>query len=177
MEEVQKKGLAKTIGLSNFNKAQISRILENQASYQWRKSMLFCFQIECHPYLNQKKLIDFAHSKGIAVTAYSPLGSPDRPWAQPGDPQLLEDSKLLALSKKYQKTPAQILLRYQVDRGVIVIPKSVTKARIQQNIDIFDFKLSPEDIAYIDTFDVNGRLCPLATAVDHKYHPFTNDEY
>ncbi|KAH1020231.1 hypothetical protein HUJ04_009935 [Dendroctonus ponderosae] len=161
--------------LENFPKDAEGNILFSDVDYldTWKAME----EIECHPYLNQKKLIDFAHSKGIAVTAYSPLGSPDRPWAQPGDPQLLEDSKLLALSKKYQKTPAQILLRYQVDRGVIVIPKSVTKARIQQNIDIFDFKLSPEDIAYIDTFDVNGRLCPLATAVDHKYHPFTNDEY
>lgn len=80
-----------------------------------------------------------------------------------GDPQLMDDPKVVELAKKYGKTPAQILLRYQIERGVITIPKSVTKSRIQQNFDIFDFKLAPEDIAYIDTFDCNGRLCALAT--------------
>lgn len=118
-------------------------------------------QVECHPYLNQRRLIDFCRSKDIVVTGYSPLGSPDRPWAKPGDPQLMEDPKLQQLATKYNKTPAQILLRYQLDRGVVTIPKSVTKSRIQQNLDIFDFSLSKEDIAYLDTFDCNGRLCPL----------------
>ncbi|XP_066150154.1 aldo-keto reductase family 1 member B1-like [Euwallacea fornicatus] len=171
LEELHKKGLVKTIGLSNFNKAQITRILENATI---PPSVL---QIECHPYLNQKKLIDFAKSKGIAVTAYSPLGSPDRPWAKAGDPQLMEDPKVVELAKKYGKTPAQILLRYQIERGVIVIPKSVTKSRIQQNLEIFDFKLAPADIAHIDSFDCNGRFCPLTAASGHKYHPFENDEF
>ncbi|XP_066248970.1 aldo-keto reductase family 1 member B1-like [Euwallacea similis] len=171
LEAVHKKGLVKTIGLSNFNKAQITRVLENATI---PPSVL---QIECHPYLNQKRLIDFARSKGIAVTAYSPLGSPDRPWAKSGDPQLMEDPKVVELAKKYGKTPAQILLRYQIERGVIVIPKSVTKSRIQQNLDIFDFKLAPVDIAHIDSFDCNGRFCPLTAAFGHKYHPFENDEF
>lgn len=120
------------------------------------------FQIECHPYLNQRRLIDFCRSKGIDVTGYSPLGSPDRPWAKPGDPQLMDDPKLKEVALKYKKTPAQILLRYQLDRGVITIPKSVTKSRIKQNLEIFDFSLSREDIKYLDTFECNGRLCPLA---------------
>ncbi|KAL1505964.1 hypothetical protein ABEB36_005407 [Hypothenemus hampei] len=170
MEAVQKKGLVRTIGLSNFNKAQITRVFENATI---KPSVL---QIECHPYLNQSRLIEFARSKDLAITAYSPLGSPDRPWAQPGDPQLLEDPKLVDLAKKYKKSPAQILLRYQIDRGVITIPKSVTKSRIQQNFDIFDFKLAQEDIAYLNTFDCNGRLCALSTALGHKYHPFEHDE-
>lgn len=96
------------------------------------------------------------------MTGYSPLGSPDRPWAKPGDPQLMDDPKLKEVALKYKKTPAQILLRYQLDRGVITIPKSVTKSRIQQNFEIFDFTLTKEDIAYLDTFDCNGRLCALA---------------
>ncbi|KAF7285424.1 hypothetical protein GWI33_010673 [Rhynchophorus ferrugineus] len=171
MEELVKKNLVKSIGLSNFNKAQITRILEKGSIAP------AVLQIECHPYLNQSRLLEFAKSKGIVVTAYSPLGSPDRPWAKPGDPQLLEDPKLKELATKYNKTPAQVLLRYQLDRGVVTIPKSVTKSRIQQNFNIFDFNLSSEDIAYLNTFDCNGRLCPLAAGYGHKYHPFEHDEY
>lgn len=120
------------------------------------------FQIEVSPYLNQKKLIDFCKSKNITITAYSPLGSPDRPGAKPGDPQLLDDPKIKAIADKYKKTPAQVVLKYQVQRGCITIPKSVTKSRIQENFDIWDFNLSPEDIALLDTFDSNGRTCPYS---------------
>lgn len=166
MEDVLAKGLTKNIGVSNFNSEQITRLLENATVKPVTN------QVECHPYLAQKKLSDFCKERDILITAYSPLGSPDRPWAKPDDPKLLEDKKLIDLGKKYNKTPAQILIRYQVDRGHIVIPKSVTKSRIAQNMNIFDFKLSPEDIAYIDTFDCNGRICPVEGSKASPYYPF-----
>lgn len=139
--------------------------------------LLFTLKVECHPYLNQKKLIEFCNSNGITITAYSPLGSPDRPWAKEGEPKLMEDEKLVQVAKKYQKTPAQILLKYQIQRGVITIPKSVTRSRIQENFNIFDFNLTSEDISYIDTFNRDGRFCPMTPGLGHPYHPFENDEF
>ena len=80
-------------------------------------------QVESHPYLNQSKLKAFCDKKDIFLTAYSPLGSPDRPWATPDEPKLLEDSKLTELAKKYEKSPAQIVLRWQVSiKRVFFLP-------------------------------------------------------
>ncbi|XP_046385454.1 aldo-keto reductase family 1 member B1-like [Ischnura elegans] len=166
MEACVTEGLSKSIGVSNFNSHQIDRVLAVA------KIKPAVNQIECHPYLNQAKLMEYCKSKGIAVTAYSPLGSPDRPWAKPDDPKLTEDPKLVELSKKYKKSTAQILLKYQVQRGNITIPKSVNKSRIEENIKIFDFELAPEDMAYIDTFDCNGRVCHMMWCNDHKHFPF-----
>jgi len=171
MEECVKKGLTKSIGLSNFNKRQIERILKKCTVKPVN------LQVECHPYLNQKRLIDFCKSKDITVTAYSPLGSPDRPWAKPDDPQLLEDAKLKKVAAQYNKTPAQVLLRYQIQRGVVTIPKSVTKSRIEQNMNVFDFVLTDEDLKYLDSFDCNGRVVPMTAALGHPHHPFEKDEF
>ncbi|XP_046489182.1 aldo-keto reductase family 1 member B1-like [Neodiprion pinetum] len=166
MEAVNKKGLAKSIGVSNFNSEQLERVVKNA------EILPVTNQVECHPYLPQLKLSEFCKSKNIILTGYSPLGSPDRPWAKPGDPQLLEDAKLKELAVKYKKTPAQVVIRYQIDRGHVVIPKSVTKSRIAENFNVFDFKLAPEDIEYINSFDCNGRICPLDNVKTHKYWPF-----
>ena len=107
------------------------------------------------------------------MTAYSPLGSADRPWAKPDDPKLVEDPKLIELGKKYGKSPAQIVLRWLVQRGLIAIPKTVHKERLVENISIFDFSLSDEDKEYLYTFDCNGRVCHLSWVKHAKHFPFS----
>ncbi|KAK4323141.1 hypothetical protein Pmani_006143 [Petrolisthes manimaculis] len=169
LEDALSQGLVHSIGVSNFNKDQIERVLSSG------NIVPVTNQIECHPYLNQKKLIDWCRTKNIYITAYSPLGSPDRPWAKPEDPLLLEEPKLVAIAEKYKRTPAQIAIRYQVQRDVIVIPKSVTKSRIESNLQVFDFKLSSEDMKTIDSFDCNGRALHLDWVKEHKYWPFNTE--
>lgn len=108
--------------------------------------------------MNQKKLQTFCAQHGILLTAYSPLGSPDRPGAKPEDPSLLDDPKIVAIANRYHKSAAQILIKYQIQRGIIVIPKSVTKSRIVSNFDIWNFTIDQKDIEEIDSFDCNGRI-------------------
>lgn len=167
LEKCVEQGLVRSIGLSNFNSQQVQRVLDAATI----KPVVN--QIECHAYLNQSKMIAFCKARGVLVTAYSPLGSPDRPWAKPGDPQLLDDPKIRAMAAKYNKTPAQVVLRYLIQHGTVPIPKSVTKSRIIENFQVFDFELSPEDVAVMDTFDCNGRICPLNDGKTHKYYPFS----
>jgi len=166
LEECIKLGLVKSIGVSNFSAPQIDRILKICSIKPVNN------QVECHPYLNQEKLINYCKSKGITVTAYSPLGSPDRPWAKPGEPGLMDDPKIKKLAEEKKVSPAQLLIRYQIERGVIVIPKSVTKSRIEENFKVLDIKLSADDVALIDTFNCNGRLLHLDWVKDHPHFPF-----
>lgn len=166
MEECVKLGLTKSIGVSNFNSEQLERVLK-VATIKPATN-----QVEVHPYLNQTKLVAFCQEKGITITGYSPLGSADRPWAKPEDPKLLDDEKLIELGKKYEKTAAQVVLRWLIERQIIAIPKSVHKNRLIENMNIFDFTLSKEDIEYLNTFERNGRTCHSNWDSHHKYFPF-----
>lgn len=111
------------------------------------------FQIELSPFLNQKKLSEFCRSKNITITAYSPLGS--------GDPKLLNDPTLKEIAAKHNKTTAQLLIKYPIQCGCICIPKSVTKSRIAENINIFDFEFSGDEMNFLNNLDKKLRTCPF----------------
>lgn len=172
MEELVRLGLTRSIGISNFNSVQIERVLANASIPP------AVIQIEVHPYLTQHKLLKFCKEKGIRVTAYSPFGSPAHPAAKPDDPKLLEEPKILDLSKKYGKGPNHIILKWLLQRELITIPKSVTKSRIVDNIDVFDFTLTEEDMKQIESLDKGqkGRVYTESFLEGSKHYPF-NIEY
>ena len=125
------------------------------------------FQIECHPLLTQEKLIEFCKNHSVAVTAYSPLGH-----GKLLKNNVLNDTKMNYLTEKYNKSVPQILIRYQIDRGVIVIPKSKNRTHIQENFNVFDFKLSLEDTNLISSMNNNTKVFSSPGAKNHKYYPF-----
>ncbi|KAF6214396.1 hypothetical protein GE061_009137 [Apolygus lucorum] len=164
LEECVKAGKIKSIGLSNFNKEQILKILDNAEIRPVNN------QVECHPYLNQSKLLEFCKSKGIVLTAYRPLSPPDA-FSKVSP---LYDPVVEKIAQKYNKTVGQILIRFQTQRGVIAIPKTVTKKRLVENFDVFDFTLDNEDMNALLNLDrgSEGRCVVVPDAYDHKDYPF-----
>jgi len=170
MEELVDEGLCKTIGLSNFNVAQIREVMAAAKKHQ--PAVL---QNECHPYLQLKDLVDFCRLHNIQFQAYSPLGSYDRPFVRPGDPELLQDERIAAIAAKYHKSVAQVVLRWHTQRGVAACPKSITPSRIKENYEIWDFELTSEDMQEFDRFNMGYRLLLWAETAGHPDYPFKDD--
>ncbi|XP_072510314.1 prostaglandin-E(2) 9-reductase-like isoform X3 [Notamacropus eugenii] len=173
MEKCKDAGLVKSIGVSNFNRRQLEMIL-NKAGLKYKP---VCNQVECHPYLNQSKLLEFCKSKDIILVAYSALGSQREPrWVDEKSPFLLEDPVLGAIAKKHNRTPGQVALRYQIQRGVVVLAKSFNEKRLKENFQALDFQLTPEDMKVIDGLNRNFRYSKFEGSQEHPNYPF-NDEY
>ncbi|XP_011496173.1 PREDICTED: alcohol dehydrogenase [NADP(+)]-like isoform X2 [Ceratosolen solmsi marchali] len=152
MEKQVKNGYAKSIGLSNFNQSQIDNVYKNA---EIKPSNL---QVEIHAYLPQKQLRQFCKKHNIVVTAYAPLGSHNsRTYLHKSTgkdlPALIDLPIIKDLAQKYKKSPSQILLRHTVQDDLVVIPKSSNSDRQKLNIDLFDFKLTAEDVKKIDNLD------------------------
>lgn len=144
MEELVRSGLVKAIGVANFTAPMTLDLLS------YAKIIPAVNQIELHPYLQQSALVEFCQYKGIAATAYSPLGSPA---SVENKPVLLEDKIIKKIAERHKKSPAQILIRWAIGRNTMAIPKSTTPERIKENIDVFDLELTKADKEAISTLD------------------------
>ncbi|XP_077195928.1 aldo-keto reductase family 1 member D1 isoform X2 [Paroedura picta] len=173
LEACKDAGLTKSIGVSNFNRRQLEMILNKPGL----KHKPVTNQIECHPYFTQPKLLEFCRQHDIVLVGYSPLGtSRDETWVNVSSPPLLEDPVLNAIGDKYNKTAAQVALRFSIQRGVVVIPKSFNPERIRQNFQIFDFSLTDKEMKEIAALNKNIRYVEMLMWKDHPEYPF-HDEY
>jgi diketogulonate reductase-like aldo/keto reductase len=136
-------GKARSVGVSNFTKANLQRLFDETGVVP------VVNQIELHPQLAQEELRAFHAEHRIVTESWSPLGQ---------GKGLLEEPLLKELAEKHGKTPAQVVIRWHLDLGLVVIPKSVTPSRIRENLDVFDFHLDAEDLARIATLNAGKRL-------------------
>lgn len=155
MEKAYKEGKVKAIGLSNFNEEQIQEILD---ICEVRPAVL---QTEVHPYDQEKKLKGFLAKSDIVIQAWYPLGH--------GDAALLQEPVFAKLGEKYKKTPAQIILRWHIQDGNIVIPGSKDPEHIRDNFNLFDFALTEEEMAEIRELDQEKRYYTSTPELLKKY--------
>lgn len=147
-------GRVRAIGVSNHSAKKIADLWDDA------RIKPAVAQVEAHPFLAQSALLRFCAARGIVVTAYSPLGSPARParLKSDEDPSPLTHPVLAGIATKHGVTPAQVLLRWAVQRGTVAIPKSVTPSRLASNLDVFSFALEESDVAALGALDCNARL-------------------
>lgn len=141
--ELYQEGKLRAIGVSNFKPHHLRALMDSEVPPMVN-------QIECHPGQNQTETLAFCRAHGIAAEAWSPMGRG----------KLLDHPLLLALGEKYRRSAAQVCIRWCLQKGVIPLPKSVTASRIRENAQVFDFQLTPEDMALLDA------MPPTATSHD-----------
>ncbi|QKG83789.1 aldo/keto reductase [Kroppenstedtia pulmonis] len=144
LEHLYEKGLVRAIGVCNFQIHHLKDLMANA------KIVPAVNQVEYHPRLTQKELHRFCRENGIQLEAWSPLMRGE----------ILKEETLVKIAANHGKTPAQVILRWDLQHGVVTIPKSVRPERIEQNADIFDFELSQEEMEKIDALNQNHRIGP-----------------
>jgi 2,5-diketo-D-gluconate reductase A len=153
LEEFRADGRARSIGVSNFQVAHLERLAAET------ETVPVVNQVELHPYFHNEDVRDYGEAHGIATEAWAPIGQG----------KVLDDEVIGAIAGEVGRTPAQVTLRWHIQRGSIVFPKSVTPERIEENFRIFDFELSDEQVARIDALDrgESGRDGPNPDAFDY----------
>ena len=144
MQELYESGRVKAIGVSNFQEAHLQRLFDETSIVPAVN------QIEVHPYLAQDTLRAFDTAHGIATEAWSPIAQG----------KVLGDQVIVSIAEKVDKTPAQVTLRWHIQRGDVIFPKSVTRSRIQENFELFDFELAEADILAISALNRDERTGP-----------------
>lgn len=159
MENAYKQGKVRAIGLSNFNKSQIEEIISD---FEIKPTVL---QTELHPYYQEPELKEFLKNNGIAAQSWYPLGH--------GDKALLEEPLFIQLAEKYGKSAAQIILRWHIQVGNIVIPGSKNPDHIKANFDLFDFELTDGEMSQIALLNKNVRYYTSTPEMLKKYAEMT----
>lgn len=143
LERLLEEGACHAIGVSNYTIRHLEELLAVA------NIVPAVNQVEFSPFLYQKELLEFCNQKGIRIEAYSPLTQGEK----------LKHPTLVTVAEKYGKTTAQILIRWAIEHDLVVIPKSVRRHRIEENADVFDFAIAPEDMATLDNLNEDFRAC------------------
>ena len=168
MEALVTAGLVRNIGVCNYNCA----LLRDLLSYAALAPAVL--QVELHPYLTQDKLVRFCHEAGIAVTGFSPLGALSYLSLGMAKPEesVLEQAAVRAAARRHGKTPAQVVLRWGVQRGTAVVPKTGRPERLAENLALFDFELSADEMASFSALNCNRRFNDPGVFCEAAFHTF-----
>jgi D-xylose reductase len=154
MEQLQQDGLVREIGVSNFGTSQLRDMLA------WAKVPPAVLQVELHPYLTQDKLLRFCREAEIAVTGFSPLGALSYfslEMAQPEE-SVVDQPEIQQIAQSHNKTAAQVVLRWAIQRGTSIVPKTTKPERLAENLALFDFELSTDEMQAISGLNQNRRF-------------------
>ena len=168
MEELVRNGLVKRIGVCNFG----TSLLRDLLSYAVIRPAVL--QVELHPYLTQQRLLRYCGVERIAVTAFSPLGADSYVpigMASP-DESVLQDPVVAALARRHGRTPAQIVLRWALQRGTVAIPKTQQPARLKENLAVFDFALSDAELESVSALNRPRRFNDPAEFGEKAFNTF-----
>ncbi|XP_033756753.1 aldo-keto reductase family 1 member B7-like [Pecten maximus] len=168
LESLVDEGSVRYIGVSNFNCAQMQRLLDTPGL----KYRPVCNQIEISPYYVNENLIQYCQKRDTHVVAYAPLGAPARLWVKKEDPVLLEEDVIKKIGKIHQRTPGQVVLRWGVQRGYSVIPKSSNPKRLTDNLHIFDFSLTAREMEEISALNKSQKAYGFQGARKSLNYPF-----